>query len=37
MYVQELLFASESWQLRSAFDRALALESSKKQELLLRL
>ena len=37
MHVQELLFASASWQLRAAFCRALALESSKTQELLLRL
>ena len=37
MHVQELLFAPASWQLRAAFCRALALESSKTQELLLRL
>ena len=30
--MQELLFASASWQLRVAFCRALALESSKMQE-----
>ena len=33
MRVQELLFASTSWKLRAAFCRALALESSKTQEL----
>ena len=32
MHVQELLFASASWQLRVAFCRALVLESSKTQE-----
>ena len=32
MHVQELLFASASWQLRVAFCRTLALESSKTQE-----
>ena len=31
--MQELLLASASWQLRAAFCRALALKSSKTQEL----
>ena len=34
MHMQELFFASASWQLRAAFCGVLALEPSKTQELL---